>query len=87
MDKQEGANDEDGDTRRKCQIPFLPKPRLRLEQRVEFARLFQLRQADLRGSQVSGLNLAVLSDYAGLTISESEQSEILRQLGLDVRPD
>jgi hypothetical protein len=27
----------------------------------------------------------VLSDYAGLTISESEQSEILKQLGIDVR--
>jgi fluoroquinolone resistance protein len=46
----------------------------------------RLRQADLRGSQISGLNLSLLSDYAGLTISESEQSEILRQLGLDVRP-
>jgi hypothetical protein len=33
------------------------------------------------------LNLAVLSDYAGLTISESEQSEILKQLGVDVRPE
>ena len=47
----------------------------------------KLRQADLRGSQISGLNLAVLSDYAGLTISESEQSEILKQLGVDVRPE
>ena len=47
----------------------------------------KLGQADLRGSQISGLNLAVLSDYAGLTISESEQSEILKQLGVDVRPE
>ena len=47
----------------------------------------KLRQADLRGSQISGLNLAVLADYAGLVISESEQSEILRQLGVDVRPE
>ena len=47
----------------------------------------KLRKADLRGSQISGLNLAVLSDYAGLSISESEQSEILKQLGVDVRPE
>jgi fluoroquinolone resistance protein len=47
----------------------------------------RLRNADLRGSRLSGLNLAVLSDHAGLTISESEQSEILRQLGVDVRPE
>jgi hypothetical protein len=45
----------------------------------------KLGKADLRGSQIAGLNLAVLSDYAGLTISESEQSEILKQLGIDVR--
>jgi uncharacterized protein YjbI with pentapeptide repeats len=44
----------------------------------------KLRKADLRGSTLSGLNLAVLSDYAGLRISESEQSEILRQLGVEV---
>jgi uncharacterized protein YjbI with pentapeptide repeats len=54
--------------------------------RVDWDRA-KLRQADLRGSQVSGLNLAVLADYAGLVISESEQSEILRQLGVDVRPE
>ena len=47
----------------------------------------KLREADLRGSQISGLNLAVLADYAGLTISESEQSEILTQLGVKVRPE
>ena len=43
-----------------------------------------LAKADLRGSQLSGLNLAVVSDYAGLTISESEQTELLRQLGVTV---
>ena len=44
----------------------------------------KLRQADLRGSNLSGLNLAVLADYAGVRISDSEQSEILKQLGVDV---
>lgn len=44
----------------------------------------RLAKADLRGSQLSGLNLALLADYAGLTISESEQSEILKQLGIEV---
>lgn len=51
--------------------------------RIEWERA-KLRQADLRGSDLSGLNLAVLSDYAGLKISDSEQAEILRQLGVDV---
>ena len=46
----------------------------------------KLKNADLQGSQLAGLNLAVLSDYAGLIISESEQSDILEQLGIDVRP-
>jgi uncharacterized protein YjbI with pentapeptide repeats len=46
----------------------------------------RLGKADLRGSRISGLNLAVLSDYAGLAISESEQSEILKQLGISVHP-
>ena len=44
----------------------------------------KLRQADLRGSNLAGLNLAVLADYAGVRISDSEQSEILKQLGVDV---
>ena len=44
----------------------------------------KFRQADLRGSNLSGLNLAVLADYAGVRISDSEQSEILKQLGVDV---
>jgi hypothetical protein len=44
----------------------------------------KLRKADLRGSELSGLNLTVVSDYAGVMISDSEQSEILRQLGVDV---
>ena len=43
-------------------------------------------KADLRGSSLSGLNLAVLADYAGLKISDSEQAEILGQLGVDVHP-
>jgi len=46
----------------------------------------RLGHADLQGSQLSGLNLALLADYAGLIVSESEQSELLRQLGIDVRP-
>ena len=46
----------------------------------------RLAKADLRGSQLAGLNLALLADYAGLTISESEQSEILKQLGVEVCP-
>jgi fluoroquinolone resistance protein len=44
----------------------------------------KLIQADLRGSSLSGLNLAVVADYAGVRISDSEQSEILKQLGVDV---
>jgi uncharacterized protein YjbI with pentapeptide repeats len=54
--------------------------------RMEWDRA-RLSNADLRGSRLSGLNLAVLADYAGLTISESEQSELLKQLGVDVRSD
>ena len=53
--------------------------------RVEWERA-RLRKADLRGSELSGLSLAVLADYAGVMISESEQAEILRQLGVDVHP-
>ena len=44
----------------------------------------KLRQADLRGSNLAGLNLAVVADYAGVKISDSEQSEILKQLGIEV---
>lgn len=44
----------------------------------------KLRQADLRGSDLAGLNLAVLADYAGVKISDSEQAEILKQLGVEV---
>jgi fluoroquinolone resistance protein len=51
--------------------------------RAEWERA-KLRKADLRGSNLSGLNLAVLADYAGLRISESEQAELLRHLGIDV---
>jgi fluoroquinolone resistance protein len=47
----------------------------------------KLTGADLRGATISGLNLAVLSDYGGLRISESQQSAILSQLGVDVTPD
>jgi len=36
--------------------------------------------------QISGLNLAVLSDYRGLTISQTS-SRILKQPGSDVRPE
>jgi uncharacterized protein YjbI with pentapeptide repeats len=46
----------------------------------------KLRNADLGGSQISGLSLPVLADYAGLTISESEQAELLAHLGIKVRP-
>ena len=46
----------------------------------------RLRKADLRGSELSGLSLAVLADYAGVMISDSEQAKILRQLGVDVPP-
>ena len=51
--------------------------------RVEWDRA-KLRQADLRGSSLGGLNLAVVADYAGVRISDSEQSEILKQLGVEV---
>ena len=53
--------------------------------RVEWERA-RLGKADLRGSNLSGLNLAVLADYAGVMISDSEQAEILRGLGVDVHP-
>lgn len=46
----------------------------------------KLGQADFRGSNLSGLDLTVVSDYAGLRISESEQSAVLKQLGIDVSP-
>jgi len=42
---------------------------------------------DLRGAMISGLNLAVLAEYTGLRISESQQSSILAQLGVKVSPD
>jgi fluoroquinolone resistance protein len=51
--------------------------------RVEWDRA-KLRKADLRGSNLSGLNLAMLADYAGLRISESEGTEVLKHLGVDV---
>ena len=44
----------------------------------------KLHKAHLRGSNLAGLNLAVLADYAGLRISESEQAEILKHLGIEV---
>src|SRR4029078_4122068 len=46
----------------------------------------KLANADLRGSSLSGLNLAVLADYAGLKISDSEQAELLGRLGVEVHP-
>lgn len=51
--------------------------------RVEWDRA-KLRKADLRGSNLSGLNLTALAEYAGLRISESEQAEILKHLGIEV---
>lgn len=51
--------------------------------RVEWDKA-KLANADLSGSQLAGLNLAVLADYAGLTISESEQSALFEQLGIRV---
>ena len=53
--------------------------------RIEWERA-RLRKADLRGSELSGLNLAVLADYAGVMVSDSEQAELLRGLGVDVHP-
>ena len=53
--------------------------------RIDWERA-RLRDADLRGSELPGRNLAVLADYAGLKISDSEQAEILGQLGVDVHP-
>jgi len=47
----------------------------------------KLGHADLQGSQLSGLNLALLADYAGLIVSASEQADLLRQLGIDVRAE
>jgi uncharacterized protein YjbI with pentapeptide repeats len=46
-----------------------------------------LTRADLRGSTIAGLNLALLSGYAGLMIGESQQTELLERLGVSVSPD
>jgi fluoroquinolone resistance protein len=51
--------------------------------RIDWERA-KLAKADLRGSSLSGLNLAVLADYAGVMISDSEQAEILGNLGVHV---
>jgi fluoroquinolone resistance protein len=51
--------------------------------RVDWERA-KLAKADLRGSSLSGLTLAVLTDYAGLKISDSEQAEILGNIGVEV---
>ena len=51
--------------------------------RVEWDKA-KLANADLTGSELAGLNLAVLAGYAGLTISESEQAALLEQLGIRV---
>ena len=42
---------------------------------------------DLRGSQIAGLNLAVLAEYGGLRIGAGQQASILEQLGIEVSPD
>ena len=47
----------------------------------------RLSGADLQGASISGLNLALLADYAGLIVSQSQQHELLREIGVDVRPD
>jgi fluoroquinolone resistance protein len=44
----------------------------------------KLTGADLRGSTLGGLNLALVADYAGLTVSESEQTSILKELRINV---
>mgnify|MGYP000122488388 CR=1 FL=1 len=54
--------------------------------KVEWERA-NLSRADLRGSTISGLNLAMLSGYAGLMIGESQQMELLERLGVIVSPD
>ncbi len=55
-------------------------------ERAEWDRA-KLSGADLQGASIAGLNLAVLADYAGLIVSQSQQHEILREIGVDVRPD
>ena len=45
-----------------------------------------LRGADLRGATISGLNLVLLADYAGLMIDQSQQEALLTELGLKVWP-
>jgi uncharacterized protein YjbI with pentapeptide repeats len=47
----------------------------------------KLRGTNLQGAAISGLNLARLADYAGLVVSADQQESLLRQLGVDVRPD
>ncbi len=44
----------------------------------------KLRRPTFAGPPSRGLNLAVVADYAGLRISDSEQAEILKQLGVEV---
>jgi fluoroquinolone resistance protein len=44
----------------------------------------KLARADLRGAEVSGLNLADLASVAGMKIAADQQYRLLTALGLDV---
>jgi fluoroquinolone resistance protein len=46
----------------------------------------KLAGADLRGASISGLNLALLADYRGMMVSESQQDGLLEALGIKVWP-
>jgi uncharacterized protein YjbI with pentapeptide repeats len=47
----------------------------------------KLAGADLRGAEISGLNLLSLASFTGMKIDQSLQHVLLLGLGLDVCPD
>ncbi len=45
----------------------------------------ELSGADLRGAEVSGLNLTVLADFAGLRIGDEQMFRLFDAMGVSVR--
>jgi uncharacterized protein YjbI with pentapeptide repeats len=46
----------------------------------------RLSGADFRGASINGLNLALVADYAGMMVSQSQQDGLLEALGIKVWP-
>ena len=44
-------------------------------------------RADLRGAEISGLNLAQIASFAHLKITQGQQHIILTAMGIDVHPE